>query len=178
MKRTLEVGKSDLPAVDIDTLWKDLFGSHSGLVAKKSEVGADLAALVAFVGITRKTFAEKLGWKESRVSTVLSGDENLTLKTIYECCRELGFDFQVAIRTEGQSRFSQPWEQASYFHDICTMHDSANQRLSEATAILNTAQAINRQAFKRLTKTSELERVASRGCNENDMCHETLSATA
>lgn len=60
---------------------------------KAQEMAVELAAAVAEAGITHKQLAEKLGWKTSRVSKVLHGATNLTLKTLFELCEALELDF-------------------------------------------------------------------------------------
>ncbi len=48
------------------------------------------------IGMTRKELADKLGCKKSQVSRVLSGDANITLKTIaaYDAVLGLGFELR------------------------------------------------------------------------------------
>lgn len=77
---------------------------------KKDEVAANLAALLALTGITRSEFAEKACWKKSRVTNVLSGKSNPTLRTVWEFCSRLGYDFDIVFRLFDEKRPSQPWQ--------------------------------------------------------------------
>lgn len=133
--------KGDSAGLDLHELWLEVAGDDAEFIVKKNEVGSDLAALVAFARETRSAVANRLAWKESRMCKVLSGNENLTLKTIFELAHALGYDFQVVLKAAGQHRIPQPWEHQSCVYEI-------HNHLSAARAMLETARAINRQAFK------------------------------
>jgi transcriptional regulator with XRE-family HTH domain len=66
---------------------------------KAQDVCIQLAAAVARSGMGKSQLAEKLGWTPSRVSHVLNGSANLTLKTIFEITQALGLDFKLSIQT-------------------------------------------------------------------------------
>jgi len=57
---------------------------------KAQDVAVQLASAVARSGMTQKELAEKLGWKTSRVSKVLHGASNLTLKTMFQIVKSWG----------------------------------------------------------------------------------------
>lgn len=76
---------------------------------KKDELAANLAALMHYGSLTRKSLATKLNWKPSRISHVLSGRANPTFLTIFEYCRAIGFDFDIVFRRPEQQRSPQPW---------------------------------------------------------------------
>jgi|GEM_PF-6703282 len=80
------------------------------LSIKKDEVGTNLATLVAYSETTRSELAELLGWKKSRISRVLSGMENLTLRTIHDICKAIGYDFDVIFRKKDVAKSMQPWQ--------------------------------------------------------------------
>ncbi|MET3915179.1 transcriptional regulator with XRE-family HTH domain [Variovorax sp. OAS795] len=82
-------------------------------VVKKDQIAAHLAALLSHSGKTRTEVAEALGWKKSRVTSVLSGKSNLTVRTIWDFCSSLSFDFDVVFRSAWQPVASQPWQQHS-----------------------------------------------------------------
>lgn len=65
--------------------------------------------------MTQKELADKLGWKTSRVSKVLHGTSNLTLKTIFDVCEALETDFDVQIG--GQSQLKQELEVVQLKHE-------------------------------------------------------------
>lgn len=77
---------------------------------KKDHLGAQMGALMAFSGKNRSELMEILGWKKSRVSNVLSGKCNLTIKTVWEFASSLGFDFDVVFHASGDSPQIQPWQ--------------------------------------------------------------------
>ena len=62
---------------------------------KAQEVAVSLASAVVDSGITQKALADKLGWKTSRVSKVLHGGSNLTLKTLFDVCEALNIEFDI-----------------------------------------------------------------------------------
>lgn len=88
---------ADLPPVDF-------------LSVKLDQVATNLAALMATAGLTRSAIAEKCNWHKSRVSYVLSGEDNLTLKTIMEFAGAVGYDFDVHFRKFDELPARQPWE--------------------------------------------------------------------
>lgn len=88
---------------------------------KKDEVAANLAALLALTGTTRSELAEKQCWKKSRVTSILSGNANPTLRTIWEFCSNLGYDFDIVFRLFDEKRPSQPWQKV--FQQYATMVD-------------------------------------------------------
>ncbi len=62
---------------------------------KAQEVAVGLASAFAQNGMTQKELADQLGWKTSRVSKVLHGASNLTLKTLFEVCEALNIEFNI-----------------------------------------------------------------------------------
>ena len=94
-------------------LFGDLIAAHDGLAEelKSVEVAADLALLLHHAGKTRADLARALGWSRARVTQVLSGDGNLTVKTVAAVTKALGFTFDVAFRKVNERAAAQPWEQ-------------------------------------------------------------------
>ena len=80
---------------------------------KKDELATELAALMSFSGRNRTSMAESLAWKKSRVSKVLSGKGNSTIRTIWEFCGDLGYECHVVFRKKTEKRPLQPWQIAS-----------------------------------------------------------------
>lgn len=62
---------------------------------KAQEVAVELAAAVADAGLTQKELAKRLGWKPSRVSKVLHGATNVTLRTLFDLYDTLGMDLSI-----------------------------------------------------------------------------------
>ena len=91
----------------------DMFSDLEPLSAfeiKKDSVATQLAALMAHCGKNRSEMAEELGWMKSRVTRILSGHGNLTIKTICEFSTHLGYDFDVVFHSYDQRRPLQPWQ--------------------------------------------------------------------
>lgn len=66
--------------------------------AKAQDVAMGLATVVYRSGLNRAQLAEKLGWKPSRVSRILTGNTNVTIKTIFQICRAINLDFDLVLR--------------------------------------------------------------------------------
>lgn len=81
---------------------------------KKDQVATQLAALMSFAKKNRSTVASSLNWEKSRMTSVLSGKGNPTIKTIYEFCGSLGFDFDLVFRSPTEDRPEQPWQKAMF----------------------------------------------------------------
>ncbi|MFI9722801.1 helix-turn-helix domain-containing protein [Streptomyces sp. NPDC052396] len=58
---------------------------------------ASLAGLLAEQELSRKELAERLGVSPGRVSQILSGDENLTLRTLASVAESLGARVQITF---------------------------------------------------------------------------------
>lgn len=135
---------------DLAELWQEVAGSDASFIAKKIEVGSDLASLVVHAGTKRADVARALSKPESRLSKVLSGDENLTLKTIFDLCRAIGYDFQVVFRPiEGKQHIPQPWTEDQLRQDIYHWHEQASDNLNKANQMFEVAKTANQVAFRR-----------------------------
>lgn len=82
---------------------------------EKSLIQIELTAnrlifLLKHSGLTRAELARKLGWKKSRVSKILSGDVNLTIKTITNISEALGYEFEVVFYNSNYPNPKQPWQ--------------------------------------------------------------------
>ena len=78
-------------------------------VMQMESVATDLVFLLKHSGLSRSELANKLDWKKSRVTKVLSGDENLTIKTITSVAECLGYGFDVVFYNENYDQPKQPW---------------------------------------------------------------------
>ncbi|WP_396621500.1 helix-turn-helix domain-containing protein [Marinobacter sp. W-8] len=78
-----------------ESLWED---ESTQFEAKTQDVAIALASAVEKAGLSRGELAKKLAWKPSRVTKVLTGNSNLTLKTMFEVCRAIGMEFDVVLR--------------------------------------------------------------------------------
>lgn len=94
---------------------EELFDMFAGLPpqnpfdVKKDHFAADLAALMVHAGKSRAEMARDLDWPKSRITSVLSGKNNLTVKTIYEFSAGLGYDVDVVFRLPSEQPAPQPW---------------------------------------------------------------------
>lgn len=81
---------------EISSLWRESISDPEfRFELKAQKVSVDLSSAFAKSGLSQKELADKLGWKASRVSKVLHGGSNLTLKTLFEICEALETDFDI-----------------------------------------------------------------------------------
>jgi DNA-binding phage protein len=121
MREKLKMSKSQtLTVVQLNESEIDHFDMFSALPPldpfdlKKDEIATQLAALMSFAKKNRSTVASSLNWEKSRMTSVLSGKGNPTIKTIYEFCGSLGFDFDLVFRSPTEDRSEQPWQKATF----------------------------------------------------------------
>lgn len=86
------------------------FSDVDPVEVKKSAIANDLCALIAHENLSRAKLAKKLNWKPSRLSRVLSGKQNLTVRTITEIAVALEYDFKVYFHKAQEVLYVQPWE--------------------------------------------------------------------
>lgn len=60
------------------------------------EVGEEVGALMAELGISQRELADRMGLSESRVSRIIGAADNTTLKTISDLGFALGIRFRLA----------------------------------------------------------------------------------
>lgn len=78
---------------------------------KKIEISVQLGALLSYAGKTRSEVASLMGVSKGRITALLSGDCNPTLKTVHDFCRALGYDFDLFFRVPAESPCAQPWDE-------------------------------------------------------------------
>lgn len=83
---------------------------------KKDEIATDLICLMNQARLKRSQLSEHLNMPKSRITKILSGRENLTVKTIFLYARRLGFDFDVIFRHHTSPRTLQPWQPTEIHH--------------------------------------------------------------
>lgn len=101
---------------------------------KAQEVAVDLASEFAKSGMTQKELADQLGWKPSRVSKVLHGASNLTLKTLFEVCEALNIEFDIGFNRRGARQDEIAITQLKY---------------REIEAMLQTAKLLNQASWRK-----------------------------
>lgn len=95
-----------------DDLVKSIPEETKKLVQKQGDIAVRISKILKRKGITQREFANYLGMKESHLSKILSGQVNLTLKTIVRLEIALGeniveIPFQEAeIREEQETKLS------------------------------------------------------------------------
>ena len=121
---------------------------------KAQEVATDLARALEEAGMTRTQLCEKLEWKPSRMSKVLGGGANLTLRTLYQLCEAVGLEFDVILRPRQQPRTAQPWEADHLQDDIRRLHSEAEHKHVQSRALLETALQISHSAWQRANRVN------------------------
>ncbi|WP_335961661.1 helix-turn-helix transcriptional regulator [Acinetobacter haemolyticus] len=79
-------------------------------IVKMEQIASHLVGLLRHSNTSRAELATRLGWKKSRVTKVLSGDENLTIKTISAITQQLGYDFDIVFHNKNYEKPKQPWQ--------------------------------------------------------------------
>ena len=102
----------------LSAMWAELSQDPEfKLKLKAQDTAVTLARAVAESGLSQADLAKALDWKPSRVSRVLHGDSNLTLRTIMEVAEACDLNFDVILRRPGEPRAAQPWEQGAIQED-------------------------------------------------------------
>ncbi|MCL5041534.1 MAG: helix-turn-helix domain-containing protein [Gammaproteobacteria bacterium] len=131
---------------ELASLWEEsLKDEDFRFELKAQDVAVKLANAVALSGMTQKELADKLGWKTSRMSKVLHGASNLTLKTMFQVCEALGIDFDVHFGGK---------------HHLNEQVEVINARRHEVEAILKTARQLNSMSWNRYAQVKTFSRVA------------------
>lgn len=94
------------------------FSDVDPFFTKKNAVANELLALISHENISRKQLCESLDWAPSRLSKVLSGEQNITVKTITAISLALGYDFSIYFHKIHKKEMVQPWEKTSYISNI------------------------------------------------------------
>lgn len=89
------------------------FSDVDPFFAKRNAVANELLALISHENISRKKLSENLEWAPSRLSKVLSGEQNLTVKTITAISLALGYDFSIYFHKIHKKEMVQPWEKTT-----------------------------------------------------------------
>jgi transcriptional regulator with XRE-family HTH domain len=100
--------------IDMSELWAEsMEDDNFRFEIKAQSVAVDLARACAELGYTQAQLAARLNWSPGRVSRVLHGSTNLTLRTLHEFAAALGLEFDVVYRSSESARTSQPWDAKS-----------------------------------------------------------------
>ncbi|EIW8789944.1 Helix-turn-helix [Klebsiella pneumoniae] len=145
--------KSVRKPIDFSAVW-DSSDVDFRFEIKAQELAVDLVNALIHSGKTQAELAEKLDWKPSRVSKLLSGSSNITIKTLFVLLDALDLDFDVVFRKPNQEKPLQPWQKSSYveysskiIRNINELHEKACANLNKSEVILQTAVSLNRKAW-------------------------------
>jgi len=135
--------------VNVDELFGELWADEEfQFQVKAQDVATNLARALAESGRSRASLAEALGWKPSRVTKVLSGESNLTLRTVYEVARAIGLDFDVVFRSRNAARATQPWDEGYLLDDAGRLLQQAERNVAKTNAMLNTIAHLSQRAWR------------------------------
>lgn len=95
------------------------FSDVDPFFVKKNAIANEILALISHENVSRKELSEKLGWAQSRLSKVLSGEQNLTVKTITAISIALDYDFSIYFHKIHKKEMIQPWER---YHEISNVY--------------------------------------------------------
>lgn len=146
--------KADIAAM-FDEVWSD---DEFRFDIKAREVATNLARALHEAGMNRTQLSEKLGWRPSRVSKVLGGEANLTLKTLYQVCDAVDLEFDVVLRAPNQAPAAQPWEVRHIESDIRRLHTEAQHMNAYSKAMLQNVRQINRSTWQRTVHVNQVIR--------------------
>ncbi len=104
---------------------------------KAQEIAVGLASAVAASGMTQKALADQLGWRTSRVSKVLHGASNLTLKTLFDVCEALNIELDISFDRVGTQQKEVAVTKLKHL---------------EIEAMLQTAQELNRAGWQQFSQ--------------------------
>lgn len=137
------------PAATMAELWAKASEDPDFLFQLKAQdVAVTLARAVAEAGLTQAQLAKKLGWKPSRVSHVLSGAGNLTLRTLFDICTVLRFELDVVLRAPHVQRSPQAWETRMLLNDAHLFNQTAQDNMHVSELLLETARQLNRRGWQ------------------------------
>lgn len=134
---------------------KDFWSDEEFLFESKAEdITIALAEAVHNAGWTKAELAKQLGWKPSRVTRVLTGNSNLTLRTIFEVCRVIGLTFDIRIRPP----HADPERQDDDIERLTEIHRRSMDNLAKTEALLHSATTLNRRTWRSAGESTRLAR--------------------
>lgn len=150
--------------IDMASLWAYAMDSDDFRFEQKAQaVAIDLAKAVALKGISQAELAERLGWQASRVSKVLHGATNVTLKTLFNITDALDMDFEINIKEKNVEKINYNLDDSHMLlESIKDMHSQSENILrqskdclSASEVILETAKNLNNRVWKNMSKTTQ-----------------------
>lgn len=111
----IEITKGQNPVADYFATALSAEGEAERLQLKFAD---KLVALMAEQGVSRTEFARRLGIQPSRVTALLSGNGNLTIRTMVRAARALGAQYHNCLAPETHSVRWQCWDEADVHPDF------------------------------------------------------------
>jgi len=141
------------------------FSDVDPFFAKRNAVANELLALISHENISRKQLSEKLEWPPSRLSKVLSGEQNLTVKTITAISLALGYDFSIYFHKIHRKEMIQPWEKLSEISSVSHINISSEIKKYKITVNIQSKEDVMRDLSNGRGKENYLS--LSLSVNEN-----------
>lgn len=153
--------------IDMSALWAESMADNDfRFEIKAQSVAVDLARATSELGFTQAQLAERLSWSPSRVSKVLHGSTNVTLRTIHEFTAALELEFDIIYRSMNTTRAPQFWDAKTMLDNaavVCKkieqLHDHAQENLTQSQTILDTACALNRKSWQLANSTKAIKQM-------------------
>ncbi|MFY3861055.1 helix-turn-helix domain-containing protein [Achromobacter xylosoxidans] len=154
---------TDTP-VDVSALWAEAASDDDFVFDVRAErLCVDLIRALQHQDMTQSDLASVLNWTKSRVSNVLHGHTNLTLKTLHALVTAMNLDFDIVFRSKGEAACRQPWherEAETYKSSVAAVHAleaKMRQQLNECSMLLASAKQVNQAAWRR-TDVQQLDK--------------------
>ena len=156
-------------SVDMASIWAESMSDDDfSFDIKAQSVSIDLVRAISELGFSQADIANKLGWSPSRVSRVLHGSSNLTLRTLHDFASALDLEFDVIFRKIGENRAPQPWDSVVMLESaavVCKqiedLHKTVKDNLSKSEVILETARQLNRRAWQPKKNNNTIQNIMS-----------------
>lgn len=142
--------------VDVSALWTEATSDDDFLFDVRTDrLCVDLIRAMHHQDMTQSDLATILQWSKSRVSNVLHGRTNLTLKTLHALAGAMNLDFDVVFRSKEECAFRQPWHERkadtyeTLVAEVHALESTARQQLAETQVLLASARQVNKAAWRR-----------------------------
>lgn len=135
-------------------------------------VASSLVSLLKHSGSSRAQLAGKLDCRRNRVTRILSGDENLTLRTISSVAEALGYAFDVVFYNKDYAKPKQPWHidrlnKAVLAEPICSK-PAIEMKVQDGKAVFNDLMEGNDADFYiSVSKNFDINKIKSIQATEN-----------
>ncbi|NNH20918.1 Predicted transcription regulator containing HTH domain [Bordetella trematum] len=146
---------TDTP-VNVSALWAEATSDDDFVFDVRAErLCVDLIRALHHQDMTQSDLASILDWTKGRVSKVLHGHTNLTLRTLHTLVTAMNLDFDIVFRSKEDAACRQPWherEADTYKTRVAAVHAmeaTMRQKLAECSMLLASAKQVNQAAWRR-----------------------------